>query len=83
MKIFGGRFFFLLYLIYFWLCWIFIAVRGLSLVVASGGYSSLRRTDSRYAGSVVVVHGLSRCAACGIFLDRGSDLCPLHWQVDS
>ena len=28
--------------IYFWLCWVFIAVYGLSLVVASGGYSSLR-----------------------------------------
>ena len=30
--------------IYFWLCWVFVAVRGLSLVVASGGYSSLRCT---------------------------------------
>ena len=28
--------------IYFWLCWVFVAARGLSLVVASGGYSSLR-----------------------------------------
>ena len=26
---------------YFWLCWVFAAVRGLSLVVASGDYSSL------------------------------------------
>ena len=25
--------------IYFWLCWVFVAVCGLSLVVASGGYS--------------------------------------------
>ena len=25
--------------IYFWLCWVFIATRGLSLVVVSGGYS--------------------------------------------
>ena len=30
--------------IYFWLHWVFIAVRGLSLVAASGGYSSLRCT---------------------------------------
>ena len=29
---------------YFWLCWIFVAARGLSLVEASGGYSSLRCT---------------------------------------
>ena len=35
------------------------------------------------AGSVVVAHGLSCSAACGIFLDQGSNLCPLHWQVDS
>ena len=28
--------------IYFWLCQVFVAVRGLSLVAASGGYSSLQ-----------------------------------------
>ena len=28
--------------IYLWLHWVFIAVHGLSLVVASGGYSSLQ-----------------------------------------
>ena len=28
--------------IYFWLHWVFVAAHGLSLVVASGGYSSLR-----------------------------------------
>ena len=33
-------FFFLIYLcIYFWLCWVFVAVCGLSLVVLSRGYS--------------------------------------------
>ena len=30
-----------IYLKNFWLCWVFIAARGLSLVVASRGYSSL------------------------------------------
>ena len=30
--------------IYFWLRWVFVAARGLSLVVASRGYSSLRCT---------------------------------------
>ena len=30
--------------IYFWLHWVFIAARGLSLVEASRGYSSLRCT---------------------------------------
>ena len=92
-------FFFLKYLflfIYFWLCWVFVSVQGLSLVVASGGHSSsrcvglspsrpllLRSTDSRHAGSVVVAHRPSRSAACGIFPDQGSNPCPLHWQADS
>ena len=82
--------------IYFWLCWVFVSVRGLSLVAASRGYSSLwcagfslswllllRSTGSRHAGSVVVPHGLSCSAACGIFPDQGSNPCPLHWQADS
>ena len=30
-----------------------------------------------------MAHGLSCSAACGIFLDQGSNPCPLHWQVDS
>ena len=81
------------------------AARGLCLVVASGGCSSLRcagfslrwllllrSTGSRCTGfsscgsraSVVVEHGLISCsAACGIFLDQGSNPRPLHWQADS
>ena len=40
LPIFG--FFKIIYLfIYFWLCWVFVAAQGLSLVVASRGYSSL------------------------------------------
>ena len=82
--------------IYFCLHWVFVAAHGLSLVVASGGYSSLRcagfsmqwllllwSTGSRHAGSVVVAHGLSCSVACGIFPDQGSNPCPLHWQADS
>ena len=82
--------------LYFWLCWVFVSVRGLSLVAASGGHSSsrcadlslsrrllLRSTGSRRAGSVVVAHGLSCSAVCGIFPDQGSNPCPLHWQADS
>ena len=34
-------------------------------------------------GSVAVVHGLSYPKAGGIFPDRGSNPCPLHWQTDS
>ena len=43
----------------------------------------LRSTGSRRAGSVVVAHGPSCPAACGIFPDQGSNPCPLHWQADS
>ena len=56
-------FFFFNKFIYFWLHWVFVAVHGLSLVVVSGGYSSLRcagfslqwlfllrSTGSRHAG---------------------------------
>ena len=87
---------FYLFIIYFWLCWVFVSVRGLSLVVASGGHSSswcadlslsrpllFRSTGSRRAGSVVVAHGPSRSAACRILPDQGSNPCPLHWQADS
>ena len=35
-------FFFLHLFIYFWLCWVFVSVRGLSLAVASRGHSSSR-----------------------------------------
>ena len=89
--------FFKFYLfIYLWLCWVFISVRGLSLLAASGGHSSsrcaglslsqpllLRSTGSRRAGSAIVAHGPSRSAACGIFPDQGSNPCPLNWQADS
>ena len=82
--------------IHSWLCWVFVSVRGLSPVAASGGHSSsqcvglslswpllLWSTGSRRAGSVVVAHGPSCSAACGIFPDQGSNPCPLHWQADS
>ena len=71
-------------------------MRGLSLVAASGGPSSsrcaglslsrpllLQSTGSRRAGSVIVAHGPSCSAACGIIPDQGSNPRPLHWQADS
>ena len=66
----------------------------LSLVAASRGYSSLWcpgfslrwrlllwSMGSRRMVSVVVVHRFSCSAACGIFLDQGSNPRPLHWQI--
>ena len=94
-----ASFFFLTFIylfIYLWLCWVFVSVRGLSLVAASGGHSSsrcagrslsrplpLRSTGSRRAESVIVAHGPSCSAACGIFPDQDSNPCPLQWQADS
>ena len=43
----------------------------------------LRSTGSRRADSVIVAHGPSCSAACGILPDQGSNPCPLHWQADS
>ena len=96
IKFFCFLFFLSYFFIYFWLCWVFVSVRGLSLVAASRGHSSsrcaglslswplfLRSTGSRRAGSVVVAHGPSCSAACGIFPDQDSNPCPLHWQADS
>ena len=53
-----------IYYVYLWLCWVFVSVRGLSLVAARGGHSSsrcaglslsrpllLRSTGSRRAGN--------------------------------
>ena len=64
--------------------------------MAGGGHSSslctglslsrpllLLSTGSRRAGSVIVAHGPSCSAGCGIFPDQGSNPCPLHWQADS
>ena len=85
-------FFFLnlfIYFIYFWLHWVLVAARGLSL--SCGDLRLLIVVASLAAehgllgarASVVVAHGLRCSAACGIFLDQGLNLCPLHWQMDS
>ena len=47
--------------IYFWLRWVFIAACGLSVVAASGGYSSLWCTGLGTRASVFVAYGLSSC----------------------
>ena len=73
--------------------WVFVAGRGLSLVVVSGdcpllavhGFSLQWLLLLHNTG--FVVHGLgtwfSCPMACGIFLNQGSNPCPLHCQVDS
>ena len=48
----------------------------------SSGFLLLSK-GSRHSASVVAAHGHICSAECGILLDQGSNLCPLHWQVDS
>ena len=53
------------------------AVRGLSLP-----WLLSCCTGCRHVGSVVVLCGLTCSTACGIFPDRESSPCPLHWRAD-
>ena len=72
---------------------LFIAVLGLliSLQWLLLWSTGSRRVDFSSCGSqalehgfnVVVAHGFSCSAACGIFLKRGSNQCPLHCKADS
>ena len=50
--------FFKIYFIYFWLRWVFVAARGLSLVAVSRAYSSLRCAGFIAVASLVAEHGL-------------------------
>ena len=56
--------------IYFWLHWVFIAACRLSLVVASGGYSSLQYAGFSLQWLVLLRSTGSRCAgfsSCGMW----------------
>ena len=63
-----------------WLHWVF---------AAEAGFFYLQCTGSRHSGfsgcgiQTNLLCGLSCLVACGIFLDQGLNLWPLHWQVDS
>ena len=83
--------------IYIYIFFFFLAVLGLCCCTRAfsscgeWGLLLLWSMGSRHVGfsccgaraSVVVAHGPSCSAACGIFPDQGSNLCPLHWQADS
>ena len=83
--------------IYLWLYWVSIAVHGLSLVVAVGDYSLVavhelligvvslvaERGLPSMQASAVGTHGLSCSVASGLFMDQGSNSCPLHWRAYS
>ena len=62
-----------------WPAGVLYAESGLLIAVAALGMEhGLCST-----GSVAVAHRLSCSEACGIFLEQGLNLCPLHWQADS
>ena len=75
---------------FFWLHWVFLCclfffclLYCLSLVVGSklliGAFSCFRVQDLGAWVSAVASRGLGSCGmACGIFLDQGSNPCPLH-----
>ena len=83
-------FFFNIYLFIFgcvgsaFLCEGFLQLRQAGATLHRGARAShyrglsLRSTGLRRAGSVVVAHGPSCSAACGIFPDQGSNPCPLQ-----
>ena len=88
----GAYIFFKFYLFYFWLLWVFLAVHGLSLVVASRSYSLVSVQGCSLQGLLLLwstgsrVPGFSSCSmgsvcgrmAHGVFLDQRLNLCPLH-----
>ena len=88
----GAYIFLKFYLFSFWLLWVFLAVRGLSLVVASEGYSLVSVQGRSFQGLLLLwstgsrVPGFGSCGvgsvcgrnAHGIFLHQGLNPCPLH-----
>ena len=59
--------------------------QGLLFVVGApcNGFSCCRAWALGGWALAVAAHGLNCSMACGIFLDQGSNLCPLYWQVSS
>ena len=50
--------------IYFWLCWVFVAVQAFSLVAVSGGYSLVAVCGLLVVvASLVAEHRLSNCSS--------------------
>ena len=70
-----------------WCTRAFSSCREWGLLFVAGPEARLKRLSSSSSWSmqisVVVAHELSCSAACGIFLDQGSNPCPLHWQAFS
>ena len=74
-----------IHFIYFWLHWVFIAARGLSLVAASGGQSSLQCAGLSLQWLLLLPSRGSRCAgfsSCGMWaLERRLSSCDAQAQL--
>ena len=65
------------YLIYFWLLWVFIATRRLSLAAAAGGYSLVALYKLLIVLAFLVIeHGLQGMQSSVVVMHRPS--CPKH-----
>ena len=53
------------------------------LLQSTGSRSSASLSFGMCMGCIVVAWGISCPSAWGLFLDQGSNLCPLYWQTDS
>ena len=84
---------------FFWLCWVYCFkglffsygmrashCSGSSCCRAQGlvhaGCSNCH-SQAQSTGSIIVARGLCCSMACAIFPDQGSNLCLLHWLMDS
>ena len=87
---FQGLFKKIIYFIYFWLCWVFVAAHRLSLFVASratlrcgvraycGSFSCCGARALGVRASVVVARGLSSCGTQAQYLWRTGLVAPWH-----
>ena len=73
------------YVLIYWLYWVFIAVRGLSLVMVHGLPIAVAYVvgEIRRVGSVVMAPRLLLLWSRWDAPKAGIKLCPLHWQADS
>ena len=64
---------------------IYLTVLGLPwlLLLQNIGFRAPGLQWLQHTGSVVMALRLSCHVVHGMFLDQGSNLCPLHWQADS
>ena len=74
--------------IYFWLCWVFLAAPGRSLVAASGGLIFVATCGLLVAVLLLLAQalggGFSSCPSPREnIVDQGWNPCPQHWQGDS